>query len=267
MVFRSSSPACLWRAADAFLTHSCAGLQAAVSLAVHKPASTRRNMEVPNAEDTDDHGLSGSDAGNYSVSGTASTTATISGTATSSPGTYNFTVRATDANGCPGTVDSLFKICPVIAVSPANPSTPVVGFAYSQTLTASNGAAPYTWTVASGTLPDGRARFREEPLALDEGKPDSRLSALFASGGYQLRHSPVGFRSQFHCTPAPQWVFILSGQMEIGLQDGSSRLFGAGQHFYSADTLPGGATFDDKRHGHWSRQVGDVPLQTLFVRA
>ena len=113
---------------------------------------------------------------------------------------------------------------------------------------------------------DGRARFREHAMALSEGTPAAMLSALMPSGGYQLRHSPVGFRSQFHCTITPQWVFILGGQMEIGLQDGSSRVFGAGQHFYSADTVPAGAVFDAALHGHWSRQVGDVPLVTLFVR-
>lgn len=113
---------------------------------------------------------------------------------------------------------------------------------------------------------DGRARFREEQVALDQGTPQARLSALSASGGYQLRRSPVGFRSQFHCTVDPQWVFILSGQMEIGLRDGSSRVFGAGEHFFSEDTVPPGAVFDAGVHGHWSRQVGDQPLVTLFVR-
>ena len=113
---------------------------------------------------------------------------------------------------------------------------------------------------------DGRAKFKTQDVPLTEGKPESRLSALMASGGYQLRHSPVGFRSQFHCTGTPQWVFILQGQMEIGLQDGSSRVFGPGEHFYSADVLPEGATFDAQLHGHWSRQVGEQPLVTLFVR-
>ena len=116
------------------------------------------------------------------------------------------------------------------------------------------------------TGPDGRAAFSEEQLQLAKGTPQARLSALFSSGGYQLRESPVGFRSQFHCTQTPQWVFILAGQMEIGLQDGSSRVFGPGQHFFSADTLPAGASFDGSLHGHWSRQVGAQPLQTLFVR-
>ena len=116
------------------------------------------------------------------------------------------------------------------------------------------------------TAPDGRARFREEPLTLTEGSPSSQLSPLLPSGGYQLRQSPIGFRSTFHCTGEPQWVFILGGQMEISLQDGSSRIFKAGEHFYSADTLPEGAEFDATIHGHWSQQVGTDPLVTLFVR-
>ncbi|MEO5735366.1 MAG: hypothetical protein ABIN96_08240 [Rubrivivax sp.] len=116
------------------------------------------------------------------------------------------------------------------------------------------------------TAADGRAGWRTEAIALDEGKPQSRLSALMQSGGLQLRLSPVGFKSDFHCTGEPQWVFILSGLMEIGLQDGSTRSFWPGQHFYSADTLPTGASFDAKLHGHCSRQVGDEPLVTAFVR-
>ena len=113
---------------------------------------------------------------------------------------------------------------------------------------------------------DGRARFRDVPIELTEGKPEARLSPLMPSGGLQLRESPVGFRSSFHCTVTPQWVFILRGRMEIGLQDGSSRVFGPGEHFLSADTLPEGASFDAAVHGHWSRQLGDEPLVTAFVR-
>ena len=113
---------------------------------------------------------------------------------------------------------------------------------------------------------DGRAKFREETIPLAEGTPAAMLSTVFPSAGYQLRHSPVGFRSQFHCTGKPQWVFILGGEMEIGLQDGSTRVFRPGEHFYSADMLPEGATFDAAVHGHWSRQVGPDPLVTLFVK-
>ena len=113
---------------------------------------------------------------------------------------------------------------------------------------------------------DGRARWRDEPVALTEGKPEAMLSPLAGSSGWQLRMSPPGFRSSFHCTGHTQWVFILGGQMEIGLQDGSSRTFGPGQHFYSADVLPEGAGFDAAVHGHWSQQLGPDPLVTLFLR-
>ena len=127
---------------------------------------------------------------------------------------------------------------------------------------------PHCFTkVILFTDTDGRARFREEQLPLDQGNPQSLLSEVFASGGFQLRYSPVGFRSNFHCTSAPQWVFILSGQMEIGIHGGAGRVFKAGEHFYSADLLPEGATFDPAVHGHWSRQLGPDALQTLFVRA
>ena len=114
---------------------------------------------------------------------------------------------------------------------------------------------------------DGRARFREEDIALDQGTPASCLSELLPAQGLQLRRSPVGFRSQFHITTTPQWVFILQGQMEIGLQDGSSRIFKAGDHFFSADVLPPGAVFDSSLHGHCSQQVGEDELVTAFIRA
>lgn len=113
---------------------------------------------------------------------------------------------------------------------------------------------------------DGRAKFKEQPLALREGTPQARLSAILPATGYQLRHSPIGFRSEFHCTPKPQWVFVLRGEMEIGLQDGSFRRFGPGEHFLSADVLPDGAAFDPRVHGHCSAQRGPEPLVTLFLK-
>lgn len=127
-------------------------------------------------------------------------------------------------------------------------------------------ATPTFTRVVLYTDTDGRARFREEAVPLAEGTPQSRLSAAMPASAVQLRESPVGFASTFHCTTTPQWVFILQGRMEIGLQDGTVRTFGPGEHFHSVDALPDGATFDASVHGHRSRQVGDVPLRTLFVR-
>jgi hypothetical protein len=113
---------------------------------------------------------------------------------------------------------------------------------------------------------EGYSRFREEPLELPEGTPQTRLSPPFPAKSLQFRQSPPGFRSDFHCTTSPQWTFILAGKMEIGLRDGSSRIFSAGSGFFSNDTLPTGASFNPAIHGHRSRQIGEEALVTLFVK-
>jgi len=113
---------------------------------------------------------------------------------------------------------------------------------------------------------DGFARFREEEIPLPEGTPKALLSELFPSDGFQVRYSPPGVNSDFHCTTSAQWLVVLNGEMEIGLRDGTTRRFKAGEHFFSNDTLPEGMNFDAKVHGHCSRVVGDAPLVTLFVR-
>ncbi len=113
---------------------------------------------------------------------------------------------------------------------------------------------------------DGRAHFEDDDVALDGGSDAARLSALQAATAIQFRESPVGFRSDPHCSPVAQWVFILKGRMRIGLPDGSARIFGAGDHFFSADLLPADAPFDPAIHGHWSAQDGPEPLVTLFIK-
>ncbi|HNQ77668.1 MAG TPA: putative Ig domain-containing protein [Acidobacteriota bacterium] len=45
--------------------------------------------------------------------------------------------------------------CPTITLSPATLPEPTVGLAYSQTIAASGGTAPYTYEVTSGVLPAG----------------------------------------------------------------------------------------------------------------
>ena len=81
-------------------------------------------------------------------------TGVISGTP-SAAGTNNFTVQATDSNGA--TANQSLSITVYAGLSVTTTSLPdgTVNHAYSQTLTASGGKAPLTWSVIAGVLPPG----------------------------------------------------------------------------------------------------------------
>ena len=122
-----------------------------------------------------------------------------------------------------------------------------------------------TYTILE-TRAEGRSHFREESLELTERKPLLFLSEPLRGGRVQLRHSPVGYSMDFHCSAGPQWTFVLAGALEIGLPDGTCRVFRHGDWFLATDQLPEGATFDPNIHGHSSRNAGDVTLVTALVR-
>ena len=95
---------------------------------------------------------------------------TAAGTLSGMPsqiGSFPVTVTATDSStgaAAPFSVTANYQVVvgpPVIAISPATLADGTAGSAYSQTLAASGGIAPYAFTTIAGTLPDG--------LQLDSG--------------------------------------------------------------------------------------------------
>ena len=78
----------------------------------------------------------------------------ISGTPTSS-GTFPFELMVTDNNGLTAVATLSITVGGNIVITPTTLPAANVGSAYSQTLTASGGQAPYTFAVISGTLPVG----------------------------------------------------------------------------------------------------------------
>lgn len=86
-----------------------------------------------------------------------SSTGAITGTP-SMPGTFSFTAQAVDSTGTPtGTATSNCSITisasPLTLVCPQ--STGQVGIPYSSSLVAAGGVPPYTYSIASGSLPPG----------------------------------------------------------------------------------------------------------------
>jgi hypothetical protein len=79
----------------------------------------------------------------------------ISGTG-NAPGTFAFTVTATDVHGYTGArAYSVTVVSPTITLSPATLPAGVATVAYNQALTSSGGVSPYSDVVTSGSLPSG----------------------------------------------------------------------------------------------------------------
>jgi len=70
-------------------------------------------------------------------------------------GTSSFTVQVKDANQTAATKSLAITLYAPLAVSTASLANGFTASAYSQSLAASGGLTPYTWSVISGTLPDG----------------------------------------------------------------------------------------------------------------
>ncbi|MBI4811174.1 MAG: putative Ig domain-containing protein, partial [Ignavibacteriales bacterium] len=84
-----------------------------------------------------------------------SSTGALFGTPTSA-GSFNFTIRATDAQGCQGDQSYGVSIsCPTISLNPSSLLNGIVGVLYGQVIVASGGTAPYSYGVTSGALPNG----------------------------------------------------------------------------------------------------------------
>ncbi|MDN2708995.1 putative Ig domain-containing protein [Janthinobacterium sp. SUN118] len=86
-------------------------------------------------------------------------TGVLSGTPTAG-GSFNFTVRATDSSTGNGPYSgaraySLTVSAPTISVTPTVMPAMTAGVAYSQSISAAGGTAPYTYAITGGSVPTG----------------------------------------------------------------------------------------------------------------
>jgi quercetin dioxygenase-like cupin family protein len=77
-----------------------------------------------------------------------------------------------------------------------------------------------------------------------------------AASQLAFRVWPRGQFLDWHPAPRRQFVIILSGRLEIGLGDGSTHVFGAGDARLVEDTTG---------QGHTTRVVGDEPCLTATI--
>ena len=133
--------------------------------------------------------VSGSLPPNLSLSPTGTPSATISGTPTTA-GTYNFTVQVTDNAAQTDTQALSITIAPVAAPVITTTSLPggTVSQAYSQSVTATGGTTPYSWSV---DLRESPAEPQPEPDGNPErndlGDADDRRDLQLHGPGHRQR--------------------------------------------------------------------------------
>ena len=98
---------------------------------------------------------------------------------------------------------------------------------------------------------DGQSHIEEMDL---ESHPE--LASLQSTTSIVFRTVEPGYFVDWHTAHRRQFVITLSGEVEIGLGDGTAHRFGPGQAMLAED-LTG--------QGHTTRAVGDAPRVTATV--
>jgi len=98
---------------------------------------------------------------------------------------------------------------------------------------------------------DGQSHIEELDL---KASPD--LTSPHVAKSIVFRTTPPGQFSDWHVGPRRQYVITLSGEVEIGLGDGTKHRFGPG-HVNLIEDLTG--------KGHTTRVVGRVPRVSATV--
>lgn len=102
---------------------------------------------------------------------------------------------------------------------------------------------------------DGESHLEELELPYERIARAER-TAMQAAAGIQFRRAPAGDFQDFHTAPRRQYVITLQGQAEIGLGDGTRRIFNPGDVLL-ADDLTG--------RGHTTAVYGDVTRVSIAI--
>jgi hypothetical protein len=152
----------------------------------------------------------------------------ISGTPTTS-GTSNFTVQVTDSQAPADTATKALSITIPADLSVTTSSLPngTVGTAYSQTLAAAGGVTPYSWSLASGSLPAG--------LSLSSGGVISGTPSATGTSSFTVQVTD----SQSPADTATRALSITitsgGGSFNVTLQDGLNGYTGTRDNWLDSD--------------------------------
>lgn len=98
---------------------------------------------------------------------------------------------------------------------------------------------------------DGQSRIEDQSVS-----SHPMLTTPLTAAHIVFNQMPAGTFIDWHPAPRRQYVIILSGQLEIGLGDGTVRRFGAGDARLVEDITG---------TGHTTRVVGAEPVVTAVI--
>lgn len=161
------------------------------------------------------------------------------------PGTFDFTVKVTDATAGTATASLQITIDPApLTVTTTTLQNGQVGAAYSVTLAASGGTTPYTWTVSSGSLPGGLSLSSSGLLS---GPPSGAGTFSFTAKVTDAASRTATTSLQITIDPAPLMITTSSLQNgQVGTAYSVTLAATGGTTPYSwivnSGSLPGGLT-------------------------
>jgi hypothetical protein len=167
---------------------------------------------------------------------------TISGSPTSS-GTFNFTVKVT-GSGKGGDSDTQILslvVAPALTISTSSLPAGQASVAYSQTLQASGGTAPYTWSISAGALPSGLSLS----AAQISGTPSTAGTANFTVKVVDANSVSITQALSITVAPPPVTITTASlpnGQVGVSYSQTVQASGGTGNYTWSisSGSLPAG---------------------------
>jgi large repetitive protein len=88
-------------------------------------------------------------------------------------GQANFTIQVTDSDQGTASMPFALTIDAALTINTTSLGPGVIGAAYNQALTGTGGAAPYTWSLASGSLPGGLTLTSSPTIGTISGTPNA----------------------------------------------------------------------------------------------
>jgi len=104
---------------------------------------------------------------------------------------------------------------------------------------------------------DGESRVDFVSLPRTGGEPGQSVQSRLYTTDVEIFDSLPGAFIDWHRVSTPRFLIVLSGQLEIGLGDGTTYLMRKGDIALAADTTG---------RGHTSRTIGDEPVRIMTVR-